>query len=144
MSEQNQARAGGASIGKGPFAATVVVQCVVFAAALWFVANREAPVQATPAPQAAAARPLVMANCSGSVKETPEDSPWTIPLDHCDKAIDDMDVRSAFLQKWTICGGADSFSIASNPRAVTVTGDHMHCSRSKSEVSVTYIGVAKN
>jgi hypothetical protein len=124
------------------FGVFVAVQCVVFAAALWLVAARVAPVPNSP--QVAAARPLAMATCSGSVGETPEDSPWTIALDHCDKAIDSIDVKSGFLQKWTICGGADSFAISLNPRMVSVTGDHIHCSSTKSEVVVTYLGVAKN
>ena len=124
------------------FGVVVALQCVVFAAALWLVAARVAPVPN--APQAGAARPLAMATCSGGVDETPEDSPWTITLDHCDKAIDGMDVKSGFLQKWTICGGADSFAISLNPRMVTVTGDHIHCAKIKSEVVVTYLGVSRN
>jgi hypothetical protein len=123
------------------FAVVIAAQCVVFAAALRFVATH------APAARTAAADPpqaLIMATCSGSVDETPDESPWAIPLDRCDKTIDGMEIKSAFLQKWTICGGADSFAISSDPRRVMVTGDHIHCSKIKSEVSVTYLGFAKN
>jgi hypothetical protein len=125
------------------FRLVVVLQCVVFAAALWFVAAHVSSAQPDGAAAASSPRALVLATCSGSVDETPDDSPWTIPLDRCDKAIDGMEIKTAFLQKWTICGGADSFAISLNPRSVTVTGDHVHCSTIKSEVSVTYLGVAK-
>jgi hypothetical protein len=137
MSPENK----GAYLKRSTFGVIVALQCAAFAAALWFI-NLHAS-QTVGAPASASPR-LVMATCSGSVGETPEDSPWTIPLDRCDKAIDDMDVKSAFLQKWTICGGADSFAISINPRGVTVTGDHVHCSSIKSEVAVTYLGFARN
>jgi hypothetical protein len=133
----------GAYVKRSIFGVVVAVQCAAFAAALWHVGLRT-PAQTGSAAQASASPRLAMASCSGSVDATPDNSPWTIPLDHCDKAIDDMEVKSAFLQKWTICGGADSFAISLNPRAVTVTGDHIHCSRIKSEVAVIYLGFAKN
>jgi hypothetical protein len=145
MSQEDKgARApAGAYVKRSIFGVVVALQCTAFAAALWYVGLRGST-QTGSAPRASASPRLVMASCSGSVDKTPDDWPWTIPLDHCDKAIDDMEVKSAFLQKWTICGGADSFAISLNPRAVTVTGDHVHCSKIKSEVAVTYLGFAKN
>jgi hypothetical protein len=142
--EDKGARApAGAYVKRSIFGAVVALQCAAFAAALWYVGLHSSTQSGSAAPASASPR-LTMATCSGSVDETPDDSPWTITLDHCDKAIEDMEVRSAFLQKWTICGGADSFAISLNPRAVTVTGDHIHCSQIKSEVAVTYLGSAKN
>jgi hypothetical protein len=86
---------------------------------------------------------LAMANCTGVVKESPDADYWVIPLDKCDDAIDEIDVKSGFLSKWTICGGAKSFAISVDPRTVTVSSDHIHCSNPASEVSVTYIGPLK-
>ena len=86
---------------------------------------------------------LAMANCTGVMKESPDDDYWVIPLDKCDNAIDEIDVKSGFLSKWTICGGAKSFAISVDPRTVTVSSDHIHCSNPASEVSVTYIGPLK-
>ena len=84
-----------------------------------------------------------MANCTGVMKESPDDDYWVIPLDKCDNAIDEIDVKSGFLSKWTICGGAKSFAISVDPRTVTVSSDHIHCSNPASAVSVTYIGPLK-
>jgi hypothetical protein len=70
-------------------------------------------------------------------------SPWTIPLDKLEKGIDDIEIKSGFLQKWSICGGADSFTISLKPRAVTTIDDHMHSSSTKSEVTVPYLGITK-
>ncbi len=39
---------------------------------------------------------LAMASCTGAVAELPDDEFWKIPLDRCDKAIDDIDVKSGF------------------------------------------------
>ena len=66
-----------------------------------------------------------------------------IALDHCDKSIADIDAKTGFLTKWTICGGAKSFDISVEPRAVTVTSDAVHCSTTPSQVSVTYVGPLK-
>jgi hypothetical protein len=142
MSQKDTAAPMRGYLATSTFVAVVILQCVAFAAALGFVALRQATARAGDAP-AEIPRSLIMATCSGSVDETPEESPWTIALDRCDKAIDDIDVKSAFLQKWTICGGADSFAISLNPRVVAVTGDHTHCSSVKSEVTAIYLGVAK-
>ncbi|HLW91358.1 MAG TPA: hypothetical protein VKS78_08675 [Roseiarcus sp.] len=135
----------GAPTPRGVQAASILIVIIALGiavgAAAWLVSSPQP--RAPGASAGSAARPLAMANCSGSVDETPDQSPWTIPLDHCDKTIDDIDIKAGFLQKWTICGGADSFAISLNPRAVTVTGDHIHCSNIKSEVAVTYIGFAK-
>jgi hypothetical protein len=133
----------GAYVKRSIFGVVVALQCAAFAAALWYV-GLGASTQTGSTAQASASPRLVMASCSGSVDKSPDDSPWMIPLDHCDKAIDDMEVKSAFLQKWTICGGANSFAISLNPRAVAITSDHFNCSRTKSEVTVTYLGFAKN
>jgi hypothetical protein len=86
---------------------------------------------------------LVMATCTGGLAETP-DLEFSIPLDKCDASIDAIDVKSGFLSKWTICDGAKSFEIVLKPRAVKVTSDALHCSSTRSEVSVTFIGSAKN
>jgi hypothetical protein len=124
------------------FAAVIAAEGAIFAVVLWLlIAHQPSTVSestSTGAPM------LKMATCAGHVDETPEDSPWTIPLDQCDPSIEGMEIASGFLQKWTICGGADSFAISLKPRAVTVTGDHIHCSNTKSEVTVTYLGIVKN
>ena len=85
---------------------------------------------------------LVLATCTGALAETP-DLEFSIPLDKCDTTIDAIEVKSGFLSKWTICGGAKSFEIELWPRAVKVTSDAFHCSSSRSEVSVTFIGSVK-
>jgi len=85
-------------------------------------------------------RPLRIAVCTGSLDSTRDQGPWVIPLADCDKAIDEIDIKSAFLSKWNICGGADSFQISLKPRTVTVTGTAFNCSWQKSEVTVAYLG----
>jgi hypothetical protein len=52
--------------------------------------------------------------------------------------------RKRILQKWPVCGRADRFTTSLKLRAVTVTGDHIHCSSTKSEVTATYLGTAKD
>jgi hypothetical protein len=84
-----------------------------------------------------------MATCTGAVAESPDDEFWKIPLDQCDKTIDAIDVKSGFVTKWTICGGAKSFEVTLNPRAVIVSSDHVHCSDTPSEASVTFVGPPK-
>ena len=86
---------------------------------------------------------LAMATCSGSVAESPDDLFWPIPLDKCDGAIEKIEVKSGFVTKWSICGGAKSFALSLDPRAVIVSSDHVHCSRTPSEVSVTFVGSPK-
>jgi hypothetical protein len=86
---------------------------------------------------------LAMATCSGSVAESPDEEFWPIPLNKCDSAIDKIDVKSGFITKWSICGGAKSFELSLNPRAVVVSSDHVHCSSTPSEVSVTFVGSPK-
>ena len=76
----------------------------------------------------------------GAVAESPDDPFWKIPLDKCDKAIDAIDVKAGFVSKWSICGGAKSFEVTLDPRAVIVSSDAVHCSNTPSEVSVTFIG----
>jgi hypothetical protein len=101
---------------------------------------------ASPPPSAPGAQPtapLAMATCTGAVAESPDDEFWKIPLDQCDKAIDAIDVKSGFVRKWTICGGAKSFEVTLNPRAVVVSSDHVHCSSTPSEASVTFVGPLK-
>jgi hypothetical protein len=87
---------------------------------------------------------LAMATCSGSVAESPDEEFWQIPLNKCDSAIDTIEVKSGFITKWSICGGAKSFELSLNPRAVVVSSDHIHCSRTPSEVSVTFVGSPKD
>ena len=43
----------------------------------------------------------------------------------------------------TAGGGAKSFEVSLDPRAVIVSSDAVHCSKTPSEVSVTYIGPLK-
>ena len=85
-----------------------------------------------PAPQVPSAPPaepsLAMAACTGEVAESPDDPFWKIPLDKCDKAIDAIDVKAGFVTKWSICGGAKSFEVTLDPRAVIVSSDAVHCS----------------
>jgi hypothetical protein len=85
-------------------------------------------------------RPLRIAVCTGSLDSTTDQGPWVIPLADCDKATDEIEIKSAFLSKWNICGGADSFQISLKPRSVTVTGTAFNRSWRKSEVTVAYIG----
>jgi hypothetical protein len=86
---------------------------------------------------------LAMATCSGSVAESPDEEFWPIPLNKCDSAIDKIEAKSGFVTKWSICGGAKSFELSLKPRAVIVSSDHVHCSRTPSEVSVTFVGSPK-
>ena len=86
---------------------------------------------------------LAMATCTGAVAESPDDPFWKIPLDKCDKSIDAIDVKAGFVSKWSICGGAKSFEVTLDPRAVIVSSDAIHCSNTPSEVSVTFIGPPK-
>jgi hypothetical protein len=86
---------------------------------------------------------LAMATCTGSLAESPDEEFWKIPLDKCDSAIDSIDVKSGFVAKWSICGGAKSFEVSLNPRAVIVSSDHIHCSSAPSEVAVTFMGPLK-
>ncbi len=86
---------------------------------------------------------LAMASCTGAVAESPDDEFWKIPLDRCDKAIDDIDVKSGFVTEWTVCGGAKSFEVSLEPRAVIVSSDHFHCSNTPSAASVTFVGQLK-
>jgi hypothetical protein len=76
------------------------------------VARSSAP---TPRGSAAAVAGFVMATCSGSVAESPDEEFWKVPLDKCDSAIDAIDVKSGFVTKWSICGGAKSFEVSLNP-----------------------------
>jgi hypothetical protein len=84
-----------------------------------------------------------MATCTGAAAESPDDPFWKIPLDKCDKTIDAVDVKAGFVSKWSICGGAKSFEVTLDPRAVIVSSDATHCSNTPSEVSVTFIGPPK-
>ena len=105
------------------------------------IASRPLP---PPVPTAPPAEPsLAMAACTGAVAESPDDPLWKIPLDKCDKAIDAIDVKAGFVSKWSICGGAKSFEVTLDPRAVIVSSDAVHCSSTPSEVSVTFIGPLK-
>ena len=102
-----------------------------------------AAMRANPPAAAPAAGPaLGVATCTGGLAETP-DLEFVIPLDHCDATIDAIEPKAGFLSKWTICGGAKSFDVSVNPRAVKVTSDAFHCSSQRSEVTVTYIGPLK-
>jgi hypothetical protein len=76
-------------------------------------------------------------------RNPPDEEFWPIPLNKCDSAIDKIDVKSGFITKWSICGGAKSFELSLNPRAVVVSSDHVHCSSTPSEVSVTFVGSPK-
>jgi hypothetical protein len=97
-----------------------------------------------PVPTAPPAEPsLAMAACTGAVAESPDDPFWKIPLNTCDKSIDAIDVKAGFVSKWSICGGAKSFEVTLDPRAVIVSSDAVHCSNTPSEVSVTFIGPLK-
>jgi len=84
-----------------------------------------------------------MAACKGTVADSPDEAFWKIPLDLCDKAIDSIDVKSGFVTQWSICGGAKSFEVALNPRAVIVSSDAIHCSSTPSQVGVTFVGPPK-
>jgi hypothetical protein len=108
-------------------------------------APRPAPGAPQPVPSAPPAQAsLAMATCTGAVAESADDPFWKIPLDKCDKAIDAIDVKAGFVSKWSICGGAKSFEVTLDPRAVIVSSDSVHCSNTPSEVSVTFIGPPKN
>jgi hypothetical protein len=96
-----------------------------------------------PAPAPPAQTSLAMATCTGAVAESPDDPFWKIALDKCDKTIDAIDVKAGLVSKWSICGGAKSFEVALDPRAVIVSSDAIHCSNTPSEVSVTFIGPPK-
>ena len=128
---------------KSLLAAVVVIQAFVLAViggGLWAWSNHAGA--AVPAAQAggAAQKSLQMATCTGRLGSTPDSYPFVIPLTSCDKAIDGLDVKAGFLSDLRVCGGADSFKISLNPRAVSVTSTAFNCSSSKTEATVTYIG----
>lgn len=124
--------------------AAIVLAAVALALSLWISVGRNAPTEAIrPAAPVDGGKPLRMAACTGRLDSTPGDDPWVIPLTDCDAALDDIDVKAGVLSKLTVCGGADSFSISLAPRTVTVTGSHYHCSSSKSEAVVIYLGTSK-
>ncbi len=118
---------------------TIAIAALALAAAALAVALLGAmaarPSSATPS--------LAMATCTGSIAVSPDEEFWKIPLDKCDASIDAIDVKNGFLTKWTVCGGAKSFEVSLNPRAVIVSSDHVHCSSTPSEASVTFIGPVK-
>ncbi len=123
------------------FAALGIAVAALVVALYAAIAPRPA---APPVPSAPPAEPsLAMAACTGAVAESPDDPFWKIPLDRCDKAIDAIDVKAGFVSKWSICGGAKSFEVTLDPRAVIVSSDAVHCSTTPSEVSVTFIGPMK-
>ena len=125
---------------QGRFAAVVVA--VFLSVGVAYFAGSTIALRPTGSVAAFAERGLVMATCTGGLAETP-DLDFSIALDKCDATIDAIDVKSGFLSKWAICGGAKSFEIELKPRAVRVTTDALHCSNTRSEVSVTFIGTAK-
>ena len=133
-----------ASVNRAPAIGIVALATAgaALAAALFAaISSRPAP---APGPAARPAQAsLAMATCTGAVAESPDDPFWKIKLDRCDKAIDAIDVASGFVTKWSICGGAKSFEVSLNPRAVIVSSDAIHCSNTPTEVSVTYIGPLK-
>ncbi len=151
MSEtgNSEAPATGPYVTKATLAVIVGLQILVIgglAGAFWlwlngggFARSSGEPATARTA-EASDQKPLRIAVCAGSLDSTTDQSPWVIPLADCDKAIDEIEIKSAFLSKWNICGGSDSFQISLKPRTVTVTGTHFNCSRQKSEVTVVYLG----
>lgn len=92
------------------------------------------------AAEASDPKPLRIAVCTGSLDSTTDQGLWVIPLADCDKAIDEIETKSAFLSKWNICGAAASFQISLKPRTVTVTGTAFNCGWRKCEVTVAYLG----
>jgi hypothetical protein len=125
------------------FRIAAAAAAVALLAALMAATLLRQPAPTAAGPSAVKGASLALANCTGVVKESPDADYWVIPLDKCDNAIDEIDVKSGFLSKWTICGGAKSFAISVDPRTVTVSSDHIHCSNPASAVSVTYIGPLK-
>ena len=136
----------GSAASRSPTIALVALGTAVAALAFALYAafiSRPAPAP-PPIPSAPPAQAsLAMATCTGAVAESPDDPFWKIPLDKCDKSIDAIDVKAGFVSKWSICGGAKSFEVALDPRAVIVSSDSIHCSNTPSEVSVTFIGPPK-
>ncbi len=136
----------GSAASRSPTIALVALGTAVAALAFALYAAfspRPAPA-APPIPSAPPAQAsLAMATCTGAAAESPDDPFWKIPLDKCDKTIDAMDVKAGFVSKWSICGGAKSFEVTLDPRAVIVSSDAIHCSNTPSEVSVTFIGPPK-
>jgi hypothetical protein len=124
----------------GPFAILAAGALVAAALFAGLRSSGRAPADGAPA---SAGHALGIAACTGEVAESPDHDPFVIALDKCDKAIDDIDVKAGFLTRWTICGGAKSFDISVEPRAVTVTTDAIDCSTIPSQVSVTYVGPMK-
>jgi hypothetical protein len=137
----------GSSTSQSPTIAFVALGIAVAALAVAFYVafiSRPAPAVPPPVPGATSAQvSLVMATCTGAAAESPDDPFWKIPLDKCDKTIDAVDVKAGFVSKWSICGGAKSFEVTLDPRAVIVSSDATHCSNTPSEVSVTFIGPPK-
>jgi hypothetical protein len=135
----------GSAASQSPAVALVALGTAVAALAVALYAAfvpRPAP-PPPPIPSAPAQASLAMATCTGVAAESPDDPLWKIPLDKCDKAIDAIDVKAGFVSKWSICGGAKSFEVTLDPRAVIVSSDAIHCSNTPSEVSVTSIGSPK-
>jgi hypothetical protein len=136
----------GSAASQGPTLALLALGTAVAALAVALYAAfvpRPAPAP-PPIPSAPPAQAsLAMATCTGAVAESPDDPFWKISLDKCDKSIDAIDVKAGFVSKWSICGGAKSFEVTLDPRAVIVSSDAIHCSNTPSEVSVTFIGAPK-
>jgi hypothetical protein len=136
----------GSAASQGPAIALVALGTAVAALAIALYAafaSRPAPAApAVPSPPPVHVS-LAMATCTGAVAESPDDPFWKIALDKCDKSIDAIDVKAGFVSKWSICGGAKSFEVTLDPRAVIVSSDAVHCSNTPSEVSVTFIGPPK-
>ena len=137
----------GAAASQSPAIALVALGTAIAALVVAVYAafmSRPAPAAPPPVPGATSAQAsLVMATCRGAVAESPDDPFWKIPLGKCDKSIDTIDVKAGFVSKWSICGGAKSFEVALDPRAVIVSSDAIHCSNTPSEVSVTFLGPPK-
>jgi hypothetical protein len=123
-----------------PAAIVIAGALIASGLAVGLRSGNSAPAKDAPA---SAAPSLGIASCSGEVAKSPDEDPFVIALDHCDKAIDAIDVKAGFLTKWTICGGAKSFDISLAPRQVTVTSDAINCASIPSQVSVTYVGPVK-
>jgi len=124
-----------------PSLIAIAIGAAIVGALAGVTAMRAFPPAAPPAASPPAAA-LGVATCTGGLAETP-DVEFTIPLDHCDAAIDAIAPKAGFLSKWTICGGAKSFDVSVEPREVRVTSDAFHCSSQRSEVVVTYVGPLK-
>jgi hypothetical protein len=136
----------GSAVSQSPAIALVALGTTIAALAVALYAAfvpRRAP-STPPVPSAPPAQiSLAMATCTAAIAESPDEPYWKIPLDKCDKSIDSIDVKAGFVSKWTICGGAKSFEVTLEPRAVIVSSDAIHCSNTPSEVSVTFIGPPK-